>query len=90
MKPFGTGSNAVALSKDRTTLYVANGTGNCVAVVRLAGRSVVGADRPLGGPSQVVGQIPTGWYPGAVKLSAEGKRLFAMFTERVRKALAAR
>src|SRR5262249_22333513 len=33
--PFGSGCNAVALSPDGETLYVANGTNNCVAVVRL-------------------------------------------------------
>ena len=75
--PFGTGSNAVALSPDGRTLYVANGTGNCVAVViaggrRRAARSPVGAPTP----SRVAGMIPTGWYPGAVRLSADGKRLF--------------
>ena len=33
--PFGSGSNALVLAKDGQTLYVANGTNNCVAVVRL-------------------------------------------------------
>ena len=34
--------------------------------------------RPNAAPStkQVVGLIPTGWYPGAIRLSAGGKRLF--------------
>jgi YVTN family beta-propeller protein len=73
--PFGTGSNAVALAPDGRTLFVANGTGNCVAVVRLGRKSTEAAD---GVPeaSDVVGLIPTGWYPGAVRLSADGKRLF--------------
>jgi len=73
--PFGTGTNAVVVGPDGRTLYVANGTGNCVAVVRLGGRATDAA----GGAaevSSVVGQIPTGWYPGAVKLSADGNRLF--------------
>ncbi len=34
--PFGSGCNAVAVSPDGGTLYVANGTNNCIAVVRLA------------------------------------------------------
>ena len=73
--PFGTGSNAVALAPDGRTLYVANGTGNCIAVVRLGRRSGEGAgDAPE--RSVVAGMIPTGWYPGAVRLSADGKRLF--------------
>ncbi len=73
--PFGTGSNAVALGRDGRTLFVANGTGNCVAVVRLGRKSTEAAD---GAPeaSAVAGLIPTGWYPGAVRLSADGKRLF--------------
>src|SRR5205823_9263082 len=33
--PFGSGCNAVALSPDGGTLYVANGSNNCVAVVSL-------------------------------------------------------
>src|SRR5262249_11880731 len=74
--PFGTGSNAVALSPDGGTLYVANGTGSCVAVVALrplsGGPPVIGDPRP----SRVLGMIPTGWYPGAVRLSADGKQLF--------------
>ena len=38
--PFGSGSNALALSPDGGTLYVANGTNNCVAVVRLGVESL--------------------------------------------------
>src|SRR5581483_6312163 len=72
--PFGSGANAVALSPDGGTLYVANGTNNCVAVARL-GRAARedggGADH-----SHVQGLITTGWYPGAVAVSADGKRLF--------------
>ena len=73
--PFGTGSNAVALSDDGTRLFVANGTGNCVAVVSLG--SLAGGPPAAGEPvpSKVLGMIPTGWYPGAVRLSADGKRL---------------
>ena len=66
--PFGTGSNALALSPDGRTLFVANGTSNCVAVVRLGTLSST--------PSQVIGLIPTGWYPGALQVSADGKHLF--------------
>ncbi len=74
--PFGSGANALALGPDGGTLYVANGTNNCLAVVRLAAGSSEGdaADRPK--TSTVAGLIPTGWYPGAVEVSADGKALF--------------
>jgi YVTN family beta-propeller protein len=73
--PFGSGCNALALSPDGGTLYVANGTNNCVAVVEL-GKNVSEAagDRPAG--SRVLGLIPTGWYPGALLLSRNGKTLY--------------
>ena len=77
--PFGSGCNAVALSPDGGTLYVANGTNNCLAVVRSGEGSAEGeGDAPGRRPKQsrVEGLIPTGWYPGAVLVSADGKRLF--------------
>jgi YVTN family beta-propeller protein len=74
--PFGSGTNALALSPDGGTLYAADGTNNCVAVVRLGSRSSEGdaASRPE--KSRLAGLIPTGWYPGAVLVSPDGKRLF--------------
>src|SRR5262249_10922855 len=70
----GSGPNAVAVAPDGRTLVVANGTNNCVAVVRLGRRAAEGAgDAPEA--SAVAGLIPAGWYPGAVRLSADGKRL---------------
>lgn len=74
--PFGTGSNAVALSPGGDRLYVANGTGNCVAVVSLGSMSGGPATEGVPRPSRVEGMIPTGWYPGAVRVSADGKNLF--------------
>src|SRR5207253_3082748 len=73
--PFGSGSNSVTLSPDGSTLYVANGTGNCVALIAL-GRTAGGRAADAPATSAVVGLIPTGWYPGAVRLSDDGKRLF--------------
>src|SRR5579884_1639256 len=73
--PFGSGPNALALSPAGDVLYVANGTNNCVAVIHLGRMAAehVPADRPSA--SQLAGLIPTGWYPGAVLLSADGKKL---------------
>ncbi|MBX3415918.1 MAG: bifunctional YncE family protein/alkaline phosphatase family protein [Pirellulales bacterium] len=73
--PFGTGSNAVALSADGQALFVANGTGNCVAVVAL-GFSAGGDSTRAPAESHIEGLIPTGWYPGAVQLAPNGQQLF--------------
>jgi YVTN family beta-propeller protein len=73
--PFGSGCNALALSPDGSTLYVANGTNNAVAVVRL-GKMATRAVDPLPTESRLAGLIPTGWYPGAVAVSDDGRRLF--------------
>jgi YVTN family beta-propeller protein len=72
--PFGSGSNAVAFSTDGTTLYVANGTNNCIAVVRLGKNAGGPTDAPVS--SAMLGLIPTGWYPAAIRLSADGKQIF--------------
>ena len=53
----GANSNSVTLSPDETQLYVTNGNLNSVAVVALAGNN---------SGDQVVGLIPTGWYPNSV------------------------
>jgi YVTN family beta-propeller protein len=74
--PFGSGCNALALSPDGSTLYVANGTNNCVAVVRLGDRSAEGDVVARPAASRVLGLIPTGWYPGALLLSADGRTLY--------------
>ncbi|MCK5461606.1 MAG: bifunctional YncE family protein/alkaline phosphatase family protein, partial [Bacteroidales bacterium] len=54
--PFGSGPNALTISQDGKILYVANGTDNAICVIR------------VGAPSQVIGYIPTGWYPASVIL----------------------
>jgi YVTN family beta-propeller protein len=74
--PFGSGCNAVALSPGGETLYVANSTNNCVAVVRLGANARHTQEKRLPPESRLMGLIPTGWYPGAVHVSGDGERLF--------------
>ena len=62
----GTQPNALAVSPDGQTLYVANAGNNDIDVVRLGGRR--GGDR-------IEGLIPTGWYPTAVGVSKDGRRI---------------
>ena len=74
--PFGSGANALAVSPDGGTLYVANGTNNCVAVIRLSAQSSDGSAVTRLRASTVAGLVPTGWYPGALLLSPDGRKLF--------------
>jgi YVTN family beta-propeller protein len=62
----GGSPNAVSVSPDGRTLYVANGSQNAIAVVDVWGRS----------DDAVKGLIPTGWYPTAVAVDPAGERLF--------------
>jgi YVTN family beta-propeller protein len=59
--PFGSAPNAVLLHP--SGLYVANGGNNAVAVVDLNSAK-----------AQMLGFVPTAWYPGA--LTTDGKHLF--------------
>ncbi|MCI0461048.1 MAG: SMP-30/gluconolactonase/LRE family protein, partial [Gemmataceae bacterium] len=74
--PFGSGVNALALSPDGATLYAANGTNNCVAVVRLGTKATESATPGQSPASSLAGLIPTGWYPGAIVVAPDGKKLF--------------
>lgn len=73
--PFGSGTNALALSPDGQTLYAANGTNNCLAVVRL-GKKCLAEAKDAPEASTLRGLIPTGWYPGAILVSKDGKTLY--------------
>lgn len=64
--PEGSTPDALALDERRHLLYVANADNNNVGVVDISDRK----------HSSVVGFIPTGWYPSALALSSDGKKLF--------------
>jgi len=63
--PVGSDPNALALSPDGRTLYVAMAGNNAVAVVRVGPRTM-----------RVAGLIPAGWYPTGVATSADGRTLY--------------
>jgi YVTN family beta-propeller protein len=63
--PFGSTPNALAVTPDNKTLYVANADNNNLCVVDISER----------GHSRVRGFIPTGWYPTAVHVSTDGKKI---------------
>jgi YVTN family beta-propeller protein len=62
--PLGSSPNAIAAARNGT-LYVANAANNAVAVVD-----------PKRDGNPVLGFIPTGWYPTAVSLSSDERRLY--------------
>jgi YVTN family beta-propeller protein len=66
--PPGSTPNHVSLSPDGTRLLVANADNNTVAMVDVS--------RPAA--SQVLGFIPTGWYPTAAMFSRDGSRIFVL------------
>jgi YVTN family beta-propeller protein len=68
--PFGSIPDALALSDDQKTLYIANAGNNALAVV-----SVESAGDQK---SAVRGYIPTGWFPGGV--TAAGEHVFVANT----------
>lgn len=63
----GYDTNSVTLSPDEKWAYVTNGTTNDVAVIDLTAAT-----------PEVVGLIPTGWYPTSVSTSADGKYMYVV------------
>jgi len=64
--PEGSTPDAVAISADGKTLFVANADNNSVLVVDVSNPSI----------SVVNGFIPVGWYPSAVAVSPDDQTLF--------------
>jgi YVTN family beta-propeller protein len=62
----GSTPDALALSPDGHRLYVANADNNNVAVIDVANAK----------ESHVLGFIPTGWYPTALAIAADGSQIF--------------
>ena len=63
--PEGSTPDALAVAPDGKMLYVANADNNCIAVIDIRERD----------KSQVVGFIPTGWYPTSVAVTPDSKTL---------------
>jgi hypothetical protein len=66
--PVGSNPNALALSPDGATLYVANAGADDVDVIRLAkGKHAHDA---------IAGRIHTGWYPTGIEVAPHGKTIY--------------
>jgi YVTN family beta-propeller protein len=63
--PVGSTPVSLALSPDGKKLFVADADNNSVAVIDISQR----------GTSRIAGFIPTGWYPTAVAVTLDGKRV---------------
>jgi len=64
--PEGSTPNAIVLDAARKLLYVANADNNDVAVISVKERE----------RSEVLGFLPTGWYPSALALAGGGRELY--------------
>ncbi len=65
----GANPTGLALSPDEHTLYVTNGGTNSIAVIHLDRESDEG---------NVIGLIPTAWYPNAISVSRDGRSLYVV------------
>ena len=66
LAPEGSTPDALVIDQSRGLLYVANADNNAVGVIQIK--------RP--GRSEVLGFIPTGWYPSALELTENGRKLY--------------
>ncbi len=75
--PEGSTPDAVAVSPDGKTLFVANADNNDVMVVDISGATLDDEARRYAESISVVnGFIPVGWYPTALAVSPDGGTLF--------------
>ena len=75
--PEGSTPDAVAVSPDGKTLFVANADNNDVMVVDISGATLDDKAKKYAESISVVnGFIPVGWYPSAVAVSPDNKTLF--------------
>lgn len=74
--PEGSTPDAVAVSPNGKTLFVANADNNCVAVVDISNATSEDARRNGESVSVVEGFIPAGWYPSAVAVSPDNQTLY--------------
>ena len=74
--PEGSTPDAVAVSPDGRTLFVANADNNCVMVADISNSLSEEARRHRESVSVVEGFIPVGWYPSALAVSPDGQTLF--------------
>jgi YVTN family beta-propeller protein len=74
--PEGSTPDAVAISPDGRTLFVANADNNCVMVVDVSNATSDSARRNRESLSVVEGFVPVGWYPTALAVSPDNQTLF--------------